>query len=75
MGQYLERISQGISKHLGKRPYIFKLDEPLFMQHQFQTKDGHILKGGVEKLIEKMEIISRHLINCTKFNEKAEERL
>lgn len=58
VGKYLERIAFAIPKTLGERPHAFKLDDPAFFDEEFETEYGHLLKEGVEKVIEKMEIMS-----------------
>ena len=58
MGRYLERISAAVPKALGTRPHAFKLNDPGFFEEDFETEDGPILKAGVEKVIEKLEILS-----------------
>ena len=75
IGQYLERISQAIPSTLGKRPHAFKLDDPAFFEQEFDTEHGGILKGGVEKMIEKLEIISSIAMKNKKFKVKAEGRI
>ena len=75
MGVYLDRISQGVSKDVGEEKHIFKLNDEGFMKLTFQTPDGEKLKSGVEKLIGKMEIISRHAINQKKFKKSAAKRI
>ena len=63
MGKSLERISLGVSKKLGERPHAFKLDDPSFLQDESLDQEGKILKKGVEQVVEKMEILSKHCIN------------
>ena len=75
LGLYLKRVANSVPQTVGERPHSFKLDEPGFLQEEFDTEDGHLLKEGVEKLIEKMEIISAVCIKNRKFKTKAEERL
>ena len=75
MGKSLERISLGISKKLGERPHAFKLDDPTFLQEDTLDAEGMILKDGVEKLVEKMEILSKHCINQKKFKLNAKSRI
>ena len=66
MGKYLSRISQAVPKTLGERPHAFKLNDPGFFDEEFDTEDGHLLKIGVERVIEKMEIMA----NVTSKNRK-----
>lgn len=68
-------MSQAIPNELGKRPHAFKLDDPAFFESEFETEYGHVLKQGVEKLIEKLEIISAVCSKNKKFKTRAEERL
>ena len=75
MGKYLERISQAVHKDVGERPHVFKLDEPSFLQNEFQTPHGVNLKNGVEKVIEKMEIISKASLFQKRFKKNAEVRI
>ena len=75
MGMYLNRISQAVPKSLGERPHAFKLNDPGFFDEDFDTEDGPLLKEGVERVIEKMEIISSVTLKNRKFKSKAEERL
>ena len=55
---YLKRIAACIPKSLGERPHAFKLNDPGFFHEEFETEHGPLLKEGVEKVIEKMEILS-----------------
>ena len=64
---YLERISVAIPQTLGERPHAFKLNDPGFFEEVFETEDGHLLKLGVEKVIEKLEIMSAVTIKNRKF--------
>ena len=75
MGKSLERISLGIPKELGKRPHAFKLDDPTFLIEETLDEEGKILKGGVEQVIEKMEIVSKHCLNQKKFKLNAQQRI
>ena len=67
LGMYLERISVAIPQTLGERPHAFKLNDPGFFEEEFDTEDGHLLKQGVEKVIEKLEIMSAVTIKNRKF--------
>lgn len=75
MGMYLERMSHAIPKTLGSRPHAFKLDDPSFFEQEFDTEHGQLLKSGVEKMIEKLEIMSSVCMKNKKFKNKATERL
>ena len=75
MGMYLERMSHAIPKTLGSRPHAFKLDDPSFFEQEFDTEYGQLLKSGVEKMIEKLEIMSSVCMKNKKFKNKATERL
>ena len=75
IGAYLGRIAYAIPKSLGERPHAFKLNDPGFFDEDFDTEDGHLLKEGVEKVIEKMEIMASVTSKNRKFKLKAEERL
>lgn len=75
IGQYLERISQAVPTSLGKRPHAFKLDDPAFFEQEYDTEHGHVLKSGVEKLIEKLEIMSSVAAKNKKFKVRAESRI
>ena len=63
MGKSLERIAMGVSRKLGDRPHAFKLDDPTFLVEETLDDNGRALKTGVEKVVEKMEIISKQIIN------------
>lgn len=75
MGMYLKRIAASIPKALGERPHAFKLNDPGFFDEEFDTEDGHILKQGVEKVIEKLEILSSVTMKNHKYKIKCERRL
>ena len=75
MGKCLERISYSISKKLGERPHSFTLNEPGFMERDFPSDHAKVLKQGVEKVIEKMEVLSKVSHTNMKFKPKAESRL
>ena len=72
---YLSRIAVAIPHSLGERPHAFKLNDPGFFDEEFDTADGHVLKEGVEKVIEKLEIMSAVTMKNKKFKAKAEDRL
>ena len=67
LGMYLERISVAIPQTMGERPHAFKLNDPGFFDEEFDTEHGHLLKMGVEKIIEKLEILSAVTIKNRKF--------
>ena len=75
MGMYLKRISASIPKTLGERPHAFKLNDPGFFHEDFDTEDGHLLKEGVEKVIEKLEILSSVTLKNHRYKNKCEQRL
>lgn len=75
MGMYLQRIAASIPKSLGERPHGFKLNDPGFFEESFDTEHGQFLKTGVEKVIEKLEILSSVTSKNKKFKIKAEQRL
>jgi len=75
MGTYMERISFAVPQALGQRPHAFKLDNPAFFESEFETEHGHLLKAGVEKVIEKLEILSNVALKLKKFKSAASERL
>ena len=56
-----------------KAPHQFRLKDPGFLDEQFDTEDGPLLKQGVEKVIEKMEILSSISMKNKKFKVKAEK--
>lgn len=68
LGQYLERIAQSVPGDLGKRPHAFKLNDPAFLKEDFDTEFGHVLKQGVERFIEKIEVLAHatHKNKCFK---------
>lgn len=68
-------MALAIPNTLGTRPHAFKLDDPLFFDREFETEFGHVLKGGVEKCIEKLEIMSAVTSKNKKFKLKAEKHL
>ena len=72
MGKYLSRISQAVPKTLGERPHAFKLNDPGFFDEEFDTEDGHLLKEGVEKVIEKLEILSAVTMKNHRYKNKCE---
>ena len=45
------------------------------MDKDFKTDDAKLLKSGVEKLVEKFEIVSKVCLSNKNFKPKAEERL
>jgi len=67
IGSYLGRIAVAIPHTLGERPHAFKLNDPGFFQEEFDTEDGHLLKEGVEKVIERLEILSAVTMKNRKF--------
>lgn len=75
MGTYLTRIAKCIPKSLGERPHAFKLNDPGFFHEEFDTEDGHLLKEGVERVIEKLEILSSITLKNHKSKIKTEQRL
>lgn len=75
MGKYLERVAQAVPKNLGEKPHAFKLDDPGFFDENFETEHGQVLKNGVEKLVEKIEILSAQTNKQRKFKEKADQRI
>ena len=72
---YLKRIAAAVPKTLGTRPHAFKLNDPGFFDEEFDTEDGHLLKEGVEKVIEKIEILSAVTMKNHKYKAKCEVRL
>lgn len=62
-------------KDVGDPEHVFKLNEPGFLDSNFKTHDGEQLKNGVEKVIGKMEIISRFANRQNKFKTTANKRL
>ena len=75
LGMYLGRIALCIPEALGERPHAFKLNDPGFLDEEFDTEDGPKLKEGVEKLIERLEILSAQAMKSKKFKVKCEGRL
>jgi hypothetical protein len=71
LGKYLERVANGVHNDVGEPKHAFKLNEPGFFEGNFKTPDAEKLKQGVEKLIGKMEIISRHAVSLKKFKSSA----
>jgi hypothetical protein len=71
LGKYLERVANGVHNDIGDPKHVFKLNEPGFFESNFKTPDGEKLKLGVEKLIGKMEIISRHALSQKRFKKAA----
>ena len=63
VGKSLERISMSVSRKLGERPHAFKLDDPSFLNEENISEESKVLKTGVEKMVEKMEIMSKQLLN------------
>lgn len=75
VGMYMSRIALAVPPSLGERPHVFKLNDPGFFEEEFDTADGPMLKAGVEKVIEKLEILSSVTLKNRKFKVKAEKRL
>ena len=75
MGMYLKRIAACVPKSLGERPHAFKLNDPGFFHEDFETEHGHLLKEGVEKVIEKLEILSSVTLKNHRYKTKCELRL
>ena len=75
MGMYLKRIAKSIPQALGSRPHAFKLNDPGFFDEDFETEHGHLLKEGVEKVIEKLEILSSVTLKNHRYKTKCESRL
>ena len=72
---YLKRIAASVPKTLGERPHAFKLNDPGFFDEEFDTEHGHLLKEGVEKVIEKLEILASVTLKNHRFKIKCEQRL
>jgi hypothetical protein len=61
---------------LGDAPHAFKLDDPEFMNADAEvSEEGTIFKEGLGKLVEKMEVISKHCLNQRKYKEESKKRI
>lgn len=75
IGAYLGRIASGIIPGVGAERYSFKLDKEGFRDGVFKTPDGEKLMNGAEKMVSKMEVLSRHAVNIKKFKIVTKDRL
>jgi len=75
MAAYFKKIAEGLHKECGERPHAYRIEEHNFLADNYLTEDSVLLKGGAEKLIEKVEVIGLNLIGAQRFKTEAGDRL
>jgi hypothetical protein len=75
LAKYFERIASTFHKDIGESKHSFKLNDTEFIEGNFKTEDAYKLKGGVESMVNKVEIVSRAIVNMRKFKTTTNEKL
>ena len=72
LGKFFTMMTRCFPKALGEPPRAVVLNDQIFFDEKFETKDAQDLKYSVEKLIEKMDIVASNTLKNKKFKVKAE---
>lgn len=75
IAHYLTKISEGLQRECGDKPYTNKFSEVSAMDRYYRSKDSTLLKEASEKVVDKFLIIGMNLINAKKFKSKTEHQL
>ena len=65
----------GIHKEVGDKAHKFQLDDKEYLKEEEGTADAVQLRKGVDKFIEKLDILSESVIKLNKFKKSTEARV